>query len=54
MPKCYNTKSTHGYLLLLLFSEPGVPYNVTVFAINGKGKGPNVSKVAYAEEDGNQ
>ena len=30
----------------------GVPYNVTVFASNGKGKGPNVSKVAYGEEDG--
>ena len=40
-------------LLLLLFPGKGVPYNVTVFATNGKGKGPDVSKVAYAEEDGN-
>ena len=30
----------------------GVPYNVTVFATNGRGRGPTVSKVAYAEEDG--
>ena len=30
----------------------GIPYNVTVFATNGRGKGPNVSKIIYAEEDG--
>ena len=30
----------------------GVPYNVTVYAINGRGKGPSTSKVAYVEEDG--
>ena len=32
-------------------SVEGVPYNVTVFATNGRGRGPNVSKVAYAEGD---
>ena len=30
----------------------GIPYDVTVFATNGRGSGPNVSKVTYAEEDG--
>ena len=30
----------------------GVPYNVTVFASNGKGNSSIVSMVAYAEEDG--
>ena len=30
----------------------GAPYNVTAFATNGRGRGPNVSKVAYAEEGG--
>ena len=30
----------------------GIPYNVTVFATNGRGNGPNVSKITYAEEDG--
>ena len=30
----------------------GIPYNVTVFATNGRGNGPNISKIAYAEEDG--
>ena len=30
----------------------GVPYNVTVFATNGRGRGRNVSKVVYAEEGG--
>ena len=30
----------------------GVPYNVTVFANNGRGRGRNVSKVIYAKEDG--
>ena len=30
----------------------GIPYNVTVFATNGRGNGPNVSKIMYAEEDG--
>ena len=29
-----------------------VPYNVTVFATNGRGRGPNVIKVAYAEGGG--
>ena len=30
----------------------GIPYNVTVFTTNGRGNGPNVSKITYAEEDG--
>ena len=30
----------------------GIPYNVTVFATNGRGNGPNVSRIIYAEEDG--
>ena len=30
----------------------GIPYNVTVFATNGRGNGPNVSKIIYAEQDG--
>ena len=30
----------------------GIPYNVTVFATNGRGNGPSVSKITYAEEDG--
>ena len=30
----------------------GIPYNVTVFATNGRGNGPNVSKITYAKEDG--
>ena len=29
----------------------GVPYNVSVFATNGKGKGSIVSDVLYAEEN---
>ena len=39
-------------MLCLLIPVKGILYNVTVFATNGRGKGPNVSKVAYAEEDG--
>ena len=30
----------------------GVPYNVIVFATNGRGRGPNVSQVVYVERDG--
>ena len=30
----------------------GVPYNVTVYATNGRGEGLSTSKVAYVEEDG--
>ena len=30
----------------------GIPYNVTVFATNGRGNGLNVSKITYAKEDG--
>ena len=39
---------------MLRFSIPvkGIPYNVTVFATNGRDNGPNVSKISYAEEDG--
>ena len=29
----------------------GVPYNVTIFATNGKGKGSIVSEISYAEDD---
>ena len=38
-------------LLLNLYSDKGVPYNVTVFATNGRGSGPSVSEIVYAEED---
>ena len=35
-----------------LYSGKGVPYNVTVFATNGRGSGPIVSEIVYyAEED---
>ena len=30
----------------------GVPFNVTVFATNGRGNGESVSEVVYFEEDG--
>ena len=30
----------------------GVPFNVTVFATNGRGNGESVSEVVYVEEDG--
>ena len=30
----------------------GISYDVIVIATNGRGKGPNVSQVTYAEEDG--
>ena len=30
----------------------GVPFNVTVYATNGRGDGESVSKVVYVEEDG--
>ena len=39
---CYNMN---------LYSDKGVPYNVTVFATNGRGSGPSVSEIVYAEED---
>ena len=29
----------------------GFPYNVTIFATNGKGKGSIISEISYAEED---
>ena len=35
-----------------LFTVEGVPFNVTVFATNGRGNGKDVSEVAYIEEDG--
>ena len=38
-------------LYLNLYSDKGVPYNVTVFATNGRGSGPSVSEIVYAEED---
>ena len=37
---------------MLFIPVKGIPYNVTVFGVNGKGSGPNVSKITYAEEDG--
>ena len=39
-------------MLCLFIPVKGIPYNVTVFGVNGKGSGPNVSKITYAEEDG--
>ena len=39
-------------MLWLFISVKGIPYNVTVFATNGRGSGRNVSKISYAEEDG--
>ena len=30
----------------------GAPFNVTVFATNGRGNGESVSEVVYVEEDG--
>ena len=30
----------------------GVPFNVTVFATNGRGNGESVSELDYVEEDG--
>ena len=39
-------------MLRLSIPIKGIPYNVTVFATNGRGNGPNVSKITYAEEDG--
>ena len=35
-----------------LYTAKGVPFNVTVFATNGRGNGEGVSEVAYIEEDG--
>ena len=40
------------YCSEFLFSVKGVPYNVTVFATNERGKGPSVRVESYAEEDG--
>ena len=37
---------------VLFIPVKGIPYNVTVFATNGRGNGPNISKIAYAKEDG--
>jgi hypothetical protein len=34
------------------FTVKGVPFNVTVFATNGRGNGKSVSEVVYIEEDG--
>ena len=34
------------------FTVKGVPFNVTVFATNGRGNGESVSEVVYVEEDG--
>ena len=41
------------YLMFIVFiSVQGVPYNVTVFATNGRGKGLDISGVYFAAEDG--
>ena len=40
------------FCTVLFISVKGIPYNVTVFATNGRGSGRNVSKISYAEEDG--
>ena len=37
--------------MFFIFLVKAVPYNVTVFATNGRGKGPAVSEIAYVEED---
>ena len=55
MPNGMPTQSSANYMYVLFwdpFSVKGVPYNVTVFATNGRGKGPNVNMVSPAEEDG--
>ena len=35
-----------------IFSENGVPYIVSVFVTNGRGRGDNVSQLFYSMEDG--
>ena len=39
-------------MLWLFIPVKGIPYNVTVFATNGRGSGLNMSKITYAEQDG--
>ena len=43
---CYN-----NIICVNLYSDKGVPYSVTVFSTNGRGSGPSVSEIVYAEED---
>ena len=47
------TKSPNIYSRFIAFTlVQGVPYNVTVFATNGRGKGLAISGVYFAVEDG--
>ena len=46
-----HTLCVHVFSYMNLYSDKGVPYNVTVFATNGRGSGPSVSEIVYAEED---
>ena len=39
-------------MLWLFIPVKGIPYDVTVFATNGRGCGLNVRKITYAEQDG--
>ena len=42
-----------GYMSYLLFTAPGVPYNVTVRASTAAGLGEPVSIVVFAVQQGN-
>ena len=48
----FNHKDVVINVLRLFIPVKGIPYNVTVFATNGRGSGSTVSKISYAEEDG--
>ena len=55
LTKTLGMRCNYIILSVLRFSPvsvEGVPYNVIVFATNGRGRGPNVSKVVYVEGDG--
>ena len=49
---CIFNYSKYTKLCYAFVPVKGIPYNVTVFSTNGRGNGPNISKIAYAEEDG--
>ena len=50
MFNCNKSCNKMGFIHLFI-AVKGIPYNVTVFATNGRGSGRNVSKITYAEED---
>ena len=54
LSKCaYMYKVTKNLLRFIVFIlVQGIPYNVTVFATNGRGKGLDISGVYFAVEDG--